>query len=256
MSVSVGFNDGHGNFMTICDNRMNTFCKTNDFKVYVRSAINDELYWREWMNKLNISNQVENIVPDCVKKNVKKILPDMVETEMKTQYPKVEKAVSKELENQIPRFLLNNYKIESIVNDHKNFLTKELDTHAKQVIHTVVDDPVHQSIANAHIKAIDERGEQAMHKFSIDSTNQLSSQSKTFMNELSKMSNQVNTTMVELKNALSDVSSLRSELAIVKRDLEKSKKNNEKEFLGIKIGAVVLAIVALFGVGTFALTQK
>ena len=43
------------------------FCKTSDFKTYVRDAINDQMFWTNMLQNYSINNLVQSEIKDKVR---------------------------------------------------------------------------------------------------------------------------------------------------------------------------------------------
>lgn len=259
MSIDYNFNDTR--VISFYDDRMITFCKGPNFKTYVRQAINDELFWREWMNKVNLSKEIdmriESEVPDQVKKHVKKIVPQLVEETMNSHYSsKFPNMVNKELEIQIPRYLDNSYKMGKIMDNHKEMLTNQLDTHTHQVLDRIVNDPSHQIIANAHIKAIDEKGKQKIDEISFNAKHQLCTHDTAFNKQLENMKLQVNNDLNNLSNSLAETSKLRQQVTEIKNEIIQINKEQQKEISGLKIAVGILSFTTAMFFGLFIIAKN
>lgn len=189
--------------------------KTDDFKIHVKQALNDGHFLKEIFNKYDISCEVEK----CINSQV----PIIIESKMK----------------------LYNEKMDHVIEDHSESLTKKLENHTNKIIDQIVNEPLHQKITNSHINAIDEKGDKIMNEIVENASKLLSLQKNTFNDEMDNIKNKVDNNLQYLnqtiENMVENIHGLKNKINILEQKLScQKKKHNKKKF---KVGFDFLAIV-------------
>lgn len=196
------------------NDRIVNFCQGTNFKTYVRQAINDELFWRDWISKLNLSETIENKLnsklPSQVRDQVEKIIPTIIETKiMNYIIQNFPSQVAREIQTQMPVFLNNNYQMQEILKKHKDELKDELETKTREILNRVVNDPNYHEVTSYHLAAIDAKGGDKIQEIDNKASDQRRTNQHVFDEQLAKMQTKVNNDLGNLKNSLDEVKTLK-----------------------------------------------
>lgn len=176
------------------------FCREENFKTYVREAINSEFFWRDILHTYqldsHIESKVKNTVPDLVKnqtsnlkntikESVDKFVTEKLEAYTKSQLPG---NLAIELNNQIPLYLNNNHHMRQILDSHIQQLTFTLYSSAKETLDKLTNEEKYQSITTSHINNMTIRN-------SIALDAQLQQNSIKFADQVSSYDDQINSTI-------------------------------------------------------------
>jgi len=181
--------------LAIINGEIVAYCKTNDFTQAVRRAVNDEMFWRDLLQRSNISmlvqNEMNNKLPSSVSQEVRNIVPRMVQDQL-DNYTRIQipNQVAKNLSDQISVYLNNNQQMQQILHNHSDKLNTELDSSARDILNQVTNEEKYQTVTNSHIDNMNNR-------FTINTNTQLAQQQGEFNSNLQMMKNQVNN---EIKN--------------------------------------------------------
>lgn len=239
---------------TICfDDKIVSFCEGSNFRKYVRSAINDELFWRDIVAKMNLSTTIDDRLssklPSETRTQIEKMLPDMLKVRF-IEYitEKFPAQVTREIKAQLPEYLNNSYQMQEILNKHKIALTEQLDATVRKIMEKIVNDPAHQEVCNAHLAAIDYKGELKINEISQKAESQMRDNKSRFDQELSQMKVSVSQEMFELKNSLSEVK-------LLNQRIETMNRKHEKEITNLKwLAGCAIGLAATF-LGIFAIMK-
>ncbi|XWV26962.1 hypothetical protein QJ857_gp0087 [Tupanvirus soda lake] len=227
-----------------------SFCQGSSFKNYVRQAINDEMFWRDLFTNMNLNNNIDNRlvtkIPDHVKRELERILPEMMRTRyldyIVNQFPG---QVSKEINNQIPNYLNNNYQMQQILDTHKSSLKQQLESTVRDILDRISNDPKYQEVVEAHLQTIDNNGTQKIKEISNNAYAQLKSIRSDFNQELDRMKNEVDTNMSELSSQLSELQNIKRDLNDLK-EKQKNDINNTYWMYGGTLGMWIAIAICLF----------
>lgn len=215
------------------DDKIIAFCKNDSFKGYVRKAINDEFFWRDILNKYNINNivleEINKIVPTKVKKEIKNIVPNMVEKELNNFiFNKLSEYVLKEVNNQVPIFLNNNYLMQQILNNHSVNLNQTLEIASRSILDKIVHDPSYHEITKMYLFAIEQKGDKKIAEIDNNFLQSYLDKQNQFENFIKEIKYITGKELEELKNKLNDLNKLvlnQTELKIKIKNLEKDNYN-------------------------------
>lgn len=274
------------------DDKIITFCKQDQFRSYVRQAINDELFFKDILAKLNmndtIDTKLDKKIPKQVKNELDKILPAMVETKVESKVPKQVKneldrilpalveakilqyitnqfpaQVMKEISTQLPNYLNNNYAMQQLLNNHQNDLSYALEEKAREIINKIVNDPQYHVITSAHLAAIDEKCNQKINEIQSNAsqqlfnnhnnfTTQLSDNSNKFSSQLRDMKTAVDVDMANLKQGLNNINQLYNRISM----LEAKNTNLESDTSFLKWITSCIGVIALGTIGVIEYMRR
>lgn len=130
------------------------FCQKEDFKGYVRQAINDEFFWRQLLDSHRVNTQISsylaNNIPSEVRKHLDYVLPGLI---------------SKEILTQLPVVVSNNFQMQKILEEHQSDLEQALEEAARLILNRVVNDPQYHEVNQAYFEAFKARGQKQIHEF-------------------------------------------------------------------------------------------
>jgi hypothetical protein len=244
--------------MNNIDDQLIAFCQRENFKSYVRQAVNNELFWRDFLNKWNIDDMIDNKLnaklPKNIKKEVQRIIPNLIEIKI-LQYitDKFPGQVNKEINNQIPSYLNNNYQMQEILRNHSSELNSQLEICARRILGELVKDPQYQEIMNTHLHEMERKYDNKVGEISLNAAIQISNNDKTFNDELNKMKSKVNNNLLNLKQELEKINSLNKKID----ELEINDSINKQKIGNLKWGMGGICVVFLSAiVGVYAYINK
>ncbi len=213
------------------------YCQSNSFKRYVRQAINDEIFWRDLLNNININNNIDNRLtsklPDQVRHQLECMLPNMMEARylnyIINRFPN---QVSKEISNQLPVYLNNNYQMQQILDAHKISLKEKLELTVREILDKISNDPKYQEVVNSHLSAIDHNAEQKLDEITSNANTQLTNIQTFFDNQMKVMKKRVDENLSEFINLKKEVEQLKLE-----------QKNDTKQLKWIIYGSIVCSSI-------------
>jgi len=183
-------------FQTILIN----FCREENFKKYVREAINSELFWREMLQRYqldsHIESKVKSTVPDLVKNqtsDLKSSIQKSVNEKLDTYSKSLSGNIALELNNQVPAYLNNNYRMGQILDSHTQQLNNTLYESAKQTLDKLTNEEKYQVVTASHLNNMSIR-----YNTAID--NQLQQNTMKFDNQFLSYTNNINTAIQTVNN--------------------------------------------------------
>ena len=230
------------------DKNFASFCQGLDFQTYVRKAISDEIWLQSLISKLQISDTIDNKLqsktPRIVKDELKRTLPSMVEKCIQEYIlNKFPHTVSKEIGNQMPQYLNNNYQMQTILNDHKVYIQKQLEDQVSEILTRITKDPQYHEITNCHLATMSTKADNKLAEINLQTESQLAKNQDTFDKQLRTMKNTTNKEMGDLKNNL-------EKTEILKLRLDNLEKKIENQSSSLEYGFTIfgMVIVVLFGI--------
>ena len=228
------------------NNDIVSFCQGNSFKRYVRQAINDEMFWHDLFNNMNINNNIDNrlavIIPEKVKYQLESILPNMMETRylnyITNRFPG---QVAKEINNQFPIYLDNNYQMQQILDIHKKSLRQQLESNVREILDRICLDPKYQEVVNSHLATINHNAKQKIDEIESNAEIQSNTIKQEFNREMVYMKNHMNQNLSSLTMQLSEMASLKKELI----DIKEKQKNEVNKLQWIIAGTTALCLTAI-----------
>ena len=247
------------------------FCKTTDFKTYVKNVINDELFWRELLQRYSITSTVQNEVknelndklPSRVSHEANRIVNKMVDEQNKkledklnnyTQF-QIPSHVSKSLQDQISGFLNNNVQMTQILSHHSNSLNTQLYNSATSILTGLVNEDQYHQVTTAHLSAMNVRFDQNMQIVNLNSTNQLQQNDVVFKNQLSSITKQVDDKLSAISDANRRIDNQNNKFESISKTISKLEKENDS--LRTMIGVLFAGCFAtICGVGYLVMKHK
>ncbi|QKF94092.1 SH3 domain-containing protein [Fadolivirus algeromassiliense] len=184
-----------------------SLCTTDKFKKYVRDAVNDELFWRDIIQRLSIGNTIQtelnSRLPSQVQNEARRVVSEMVTQKLNDYtHNQLPSHVSKELSLQITNFLTNHVQMNQILTYHSEQLSQKLLQIATDTLNRLVNEPQYQMTTNAHLQAMQQKCDGKISDIQIACNNQLSANSQKFNIQLDQMKQTANTEMAQLKDKL------------------------------------------------------
>lgn len=153
------------------------YCRTDDFRRYVRDAVKNELFWKEFSDQFKISAQVQNETQLQVNNLVPNVARAEVTKELNLRLPN---AVVAELGRHVPNYLDNNYQMQEILKNHSVKLNQDLEKTARTHLEKISAEDQYHEITKTYTDAITTKGNDAISAFNqnnksaIDTFNTLS----------------------------------------------------------------------------------
>lgn len=204
------------------------FCKTTDFTQYVRQAINNEMFWRELLQRYSISDMVRtelnNTVPRQVKNEAQNIIGPLVRDQL-DNYTKIQipSHVAKSLSEQITGFLNNHVQMNQILINHSSSLNQQLYNSATETLARVVNEEQYHQVTSAHLNAMNTRFDNYINDLQKKTESLLASYDQRFNQKLQDIQNQVNKeleslvqTNIKVKEQETKINDLQNNLFLTK----------------------------------------
>ena len=224
------------------------FCKTSDFKRYVRDAINDEIFWRNILKTYSVSSMVQselnNKIPTQVQNEANKIVSSMVQDKLNnyTQF-QIPAQVAKALSEQINNFLNNNAQMNQILATHSETLNLQLYNNAMKTLHEIVNEPQYHLVTNEHIKAIKSKYEDSLRIMDADARRQITQNEASFRSQLEGFRHQVDSETKSLTETRVKLGQAENRIV----DLD-NKLSSFKTLFGVVCGFCVIGFAAMYHV--------
>ncbi len=192
--------------LAVINGQIVAYCQTNDFTTAVRRAVNDEMFWRDLLQKYNVTSTVQNeltrYLPSAVQLEANKIVGSMVQSQL-DNYTKIQipSHVAKCLAEQITGFLNHHTQMNEILEKHSKDLNGKLSVSAKKTLDEVTNEPQYHKVTESHLDNMTKRFEAKMKELDSQSSSQLSQQQSTFNSALATMKKQVTDEVQALKDA-------------------------------------------------------
>ena len=161
-----------------------TFCATDDFKSYVRRAINDEMFWRDVLQHVQVESKVNSHlsdkVPGMVKSKVKDMVPGLVATELTNRLPPLLKS-----------YLDDSVSMKNILDEHSGRLNRELEDHARKHLERIVNEDHYHEVNKKYFDAFEKRGTDAIGVFNNKGDTSIAETKKKYEKELEEYRSQM-----------------------------------------------------------------
>lgn len=203
--------------LAVVNGQIVAFCKTNDFTESVRRAVNDEMFWRDLLQKFSIKDLIQTEVTNRVPNEVRNIVPNIVNQQL-DNYTRIQipSHVAKNLAEQITGFLNNHVQMQNILENHSKKLNEDLYVSAKSTLDRLTNEEQYHSVTKSHLENMDKRYNSEIDIFKGISKGLLKSQENTFVDSLESMKNQVNKETENIRNIDNECKSLRAEITTMK----------------------------------------
>jgi hypothetical protein len=200
-----------------------TFCETDNFKKYVRSAISDQLFWNNLLQEMNMSTYIKNEIadrlPDKVKVEINKIVPDKIEKELNhfSRY-RIPECVSEQLKKQMTDYLNNDLKMQQLMTVHSNKLEEELQIKAKQILDRVTNEEQYHVVTNSHIENMKKRFEDQLAEFNRTMDWNIATYNTMLQVLTSNVHDQVDRELLQTRECTNKVNALDEQLKQLKKE--------------------------------------
>ena len=190
----------------IVNGQIVAYCKTPDFTEQVRNAINNEMFWRDILQRYSVSDLVKqelnSTIPQKVRDEARIIVGSMVQTQL-DNYSKINLPahVSEALSKQLSGFLNDSSRMNQILSEHSNKLNQELASSAATTLARVANEEQYHEVTRAHLGAMTDRFNTVMKDIQTKHTDQLNSQDRLFQQKLESIQKQVTDEIKDLKTA-------------------------------------------------------
>lgn len=219
------------------------FCQKEAFKTYVRNAVNDQMFWRDILQQLQIDNQVKTALANANisgqvqghldRANITQRVREQVDDKLKAQ---ISGLVVTELLKALPNMLRDNAQMQQILGQHSAELTVQLGEVARQHLEQIVNEDQYHQVHQAFFNAVDQRANDAIAQFN-QKGNQAIAQMKA---DCQANLQQFNQQMGQVGTCLGDVSNLKKDVADLRRQNEKLETEGTVTFWGWMITSVAL----------------
>lgn len=230
------------------DGKIIAFCKTSDFKKYVKNVVDDEMFWKNLGQKHQIKYIVDDHLNDKLKpkieSEVNSIVPKMVRDQL-NNYTIVEipNVVAKSLSDQIGGFLNNNIQMQQILAEHMNSLNRELEHSANGILNHLVGDDKYHEITKRHLEAATKKYETYIFRIEKEAAKRLEKNKNEFQSQITLMHEKVNNEIDVVKQANDKIKELEKKIGKLNEKL------NDKASTGWLIIASVGVLIAAIGIG-------
>jgi DNA anti-recombination protein RmuC len=244
-----------------------TFCGTQDFKTYVRAAINDELFWRDMFNKMSVNdmvrreldNKIPSIKNDVVNEarhiatnTANNVANDKLNNYSQYQLPG---HIAKALQDQVTSYLNNNVQMNQILTNHSQSLNQQLYATAQEILAKLVAEPQFQQIQIAHTHQMTLSFNEFMEKIRISANQQLDANTNQFKVQMSDMQKQVKEELKTISEANRRLDDLSDKLVKTINNVHKLEEQNNSLSLSMKLMGTLLLLVS-GGFGIFLASHK
>lgn len=245
------------------DDQLVAFCKKDLFKSYVKKAINDELFWRDFLNKYDLNEKIDirlneklnDKLPSRVKSQVEKIVPDLIEKEiLKYINNQFLTQITREINLQIPAYLNNHQKMNEILLLHSNKLNSQLENSARNIMEKVVNDPSYNELINIHLQNTNNKCDEIIDNITKNTDQRLKKQINNFALDLDQIKEKINIDLFKLKTSLENVNILNKKI----NNLENANQELKKEISGLKWTNTIINLVTIISsiIGVIIITKQ
>ena len=193
------------------------FCKTNDFTTYVRQAINNEMFWRDLLQRYSITDMVQselnNKLPNQVRVEAQKVIREDMDNYTRIQLPS---HVAKSLSEQISGFLNNNSQMNEILSKHSSSLNQQLTSSATNTLNRVTNEEQYHLVTSSHLKNMEQRFDNWIIGLNKRATELEKEITIKFNSNLESMKQQVANELQTLTDTTKTVTRLEQEISTLK----------------------------------------
>lgn len=232
--------------LTNINGQLVAFCKTSDFKSYVRSAINDEMFWRDILQRYSVQSlvrdELNNSLPSQVRLEADCIVNKLVNDKLKdyTQF-QIPSHVAKALSEQVTRFLNNNVQMNQILAQQSASLNHSLSESAAATLHRVVNESTFHETTRLHVAAQKQIYDEKLKEISDSALKQLYQQEDRFKHKMTEMEEKITGKLVLLDSANEKIRCLHTDLDKKEERIKVLEKSNRN----VKTGLICTAALSL-----------
>lgn len=207
-------------YEVVCRQQIVAFCKDDDFKTYVRQAISNEMFWRDLLTKLNLSNEIRTElntqVPNLVRTELDRTMPNLVKSRI-IEYlnDNLEKMIAKEMKSQLISYLENSPQMQKILTDHIRDITNILETKVREILAQIIDDPQYHVITSVHLQKMENKCEVQIDNALKKLDSRADESDKKMKQIISALQEKLN----KLDNTASEVTHLREKYSKMKKQI-------------------------------------
>jgi hypothetical protein len=160
---------------------MRDYCNTYEFENKVRSIINRENYFKNFLEDYLRTSAIESHVSRVADVTVKEKILSHCNNFVDNELPKiVNKIVEKKLDKKIPEYLDNNNKMKDILEEQTDKLKNNLYEVSEKVMSDIVKEPGYNKMLDLHLKQMQEKNE-------IEFNKQMIGLKQNYLQELSQL---------------------------------------------------------------------
>ncbi len=182
----------------------NRWCEREHFRTHirgiVRTMINDELHWMKIFDIDSIRKQVKSEV-----KTLEPKILSVADNYLKMHVPKL---VTEQMLSQMPTFLRQSAEMRDVLEHHRSYVERSLETKARDILNNIVNDPQYHTINKALYESFENR--------QCDAITLFNTKSSTVINETKC---RIDKETTDLRDQLNEVAELKKQLRAVQRSL-------------------------------------
>ncbi len=229
-----------------------TFCGTDKFKTSVRAAVNDEMFWRDLIQRCNVSSLVKDELarqlPPLVKSESQTIVTNLAESKFNNFISiNLPGHIANELNRQVPVYLNNNGQMQQILNTHSHYLNHQLEALATETLSNLVNEPQYQIVTAAHLNSMQEKCDKKIAEIQNTHDAKLKENDRAMTLQMKTMKNDYDRDLGSLKEKLDSVNKLTDKVVILERE------NHSMKWL---IGGISLFFLGIIGLGAYSVSKK
>jgi len=177
-----------------------SFCRQDVFKRYVRAAINDEYFWQNIIQRMQVTNMVDSHINEQVPSRVRQHLDDVLAGR-----------VSQEILKQLPHILDNNHRMQQILAEQRTSMTETLERAGREVVERIVNEDQYHEVNQAYFDTFKRKGDVGLSNFEDRGSLAIQQMEDDCKNRLSELSERLNETRIyqdktnELQNRLTEL---------------------------------------------------
>ena len=222
------------------------FCKEDQFKQYVRSAINNELFWREMLNAYNLDTKIENKVNPIIS-NAKTQMESTINNKIKSykqQLPKdveneVKRVLFDELNRQMPTYLNNHVTMNQILHNHSISLNTSLVQTATEVLFKLANEEQYQMMTTKVLENMEVRYKEAI-------ATQIEKHDTNIKNVVEGVKSDVKNSMENFNNFNNSQRKLENKINTLEKQVNESKSGSTIVNCVLVLGLTIVACFALY----------
>ena len=231
-----------------------TFCATQNFKNYVKEAINDELFWRDIFGKYSLENTIDSTLQAKMRKireEIKTTIDDQISHFATYSVPGL---VSKSLNDQISIFLLNNAQMQNMLHIHLDKTKEQIKITAHDIMDKISNEDKYHTMMIKSGESLDNRINDIIRIEEMRFNSKLIEMQNHFNNYLNEINTNIASKIKHIDNLEITVSEHQKDINELKRNITVLQKNDEINRSLIRIfGMCIIVIPSLY---TYYLIKK
>lgn len=216
------------------------FCKEQQFKNYVRQAINDELFWKDFVNNVNANTKIQNFLSTAKTEIDNKV--DNKILKFKQSIPKevdneVNKILISTLSKVLPSYLNDHVVMSKILKDHQDSLNNALLTAGNDLLLKLANEPQYQLMTQNVLTNMESRYQEAI-------KNQIKKHDDTIKLTLDNVKKDAKESLEKFDKFNSDQQKLKEKMDKLECEVIKNRNNST---LTSCVGAICFSATLCFG---------